>query len=95
VALYRAKTLSLTLKEEHRLRVFENSVLRIVGPREDEMTGGWRGLHNEELYNLYYLLSIIRMIKSWRIRWARHVACIWSREMHVGSRWESKKERDH
>jgi hypothetical protein len=60
--------LSLTLREEHRLRVFENRVLRIFGPKRDEMTGGWRKLHNEELHNLYSSLSIIRIIKSRRMR---------------------------
>jgi hypothetical protein len=61
--------------EEHRLRVFENRVLRrISGPKRDEMTGGWRKLHNEELRNLYSSPSIIRMIKSRRMRWAGHVA---------------------
>jgi hypothetical protein len=56
---------SLTLREEHRLRVFENRLLsRIFGPKRGEVTGGWRKLHNEELHNLYSLPSIIRMIKS-------------------------------
>jgi hypothetical protein len=58
----------LTLREEHRLRVFENRVLRrIFGPKMDEVTGGWRKLHNEEHHNLYSSPSIIRMIKSRRI----------------------------
>jgi hypothetical protein len=57
--------LSLTLREEHRLRVFENSVFRrIFGPKRDEVTGGWRELHNEELHNLYCSPGIITMIKS-------------------------------
>jgi hypothetical protein len=61
--------------EEHKLRVFENRVLRrILGPKRVEVTGGWRKLHNEELHNLYSSPSIIRMIKSRRIRWAGHVA---------------------
>jgi hypothetical protein len=67
---------SLTLKEEHRLRVFENKVLRrIFRPKRDEVTGGWRKLHNEELHDLYSLLStsIIRIIKSRRMRWEGHV----------------------
>jgi hypothetical protein len=65
VALYGLETRSLTLKEEHRLRVFEYRVLRrIFGPRRVEVTGDWRKLHNEELHNLYSSLSIIRMIKS-------------------------------
>jgi hypothetical protein len=55
----------LTLREEHRLRAFENRVLRkIFGPKRDEMIGGWRKLHNEELHNLYSSLSTIRIIKS-------------------------------
>jgi hypothetical protein len=69
------KTWSLTLREEHRLRVFENRVLRrIFGPKRDEVTGDWRKLHNEELHNLYSSPSIIRMINSRRMRWAGHVA---------------------
>jgi hypothetical protein len=63
--------------EEHRLRVFENRVLRrIFGPKRDEVTGEWRKLHNEELHNLYLSSNIIRQITSRRIRWAGHVACI-------------------
>jgi hypothetical protein len=63
------------LKEEHRLRVFENGVLRrIFGPKRDEVTGKWRKLHNEELNGLYSLPNIVRVIKSRRMRWARHVA---------------------
>jgi hypothetical protein len=54
--------------------VFENRVLRIFGPKRDEVTGGWRTLHNEKLYNLYSSPSIIRMIKSRRMKWAGHVA---------------------
>jgi hypothetical protein len=62
-------TWSLTLREEHRLRVFENRVLRrIFGPKRDEVTGGWRKLHTEELHNVYSSPSIIRMIKSRRMR---------------------------
>jgi hypothetical protein len=59
---------------KHRLRVFENRVLRrIFGPKRDEVTGGWRKLHNEELRDLYTSPSIIRIIKSRRMRWAGHV----------------------
>jgi hypothetical protein len=55
---------------EHRLTVFENRVLRrIFGPKRDEVTGGWRKLHNEEVHNLYSSPSMIRMIKSRRMRW--------------------------
>jgi hypothetical protein len=64
-----------TLKEEHRLRVFENRVLRrIFGPTRDEVTEEWRKMHNEELRDLYFSSSIIRIIKSRRMRWAGHVA---------------------
>jgi hypothetical protein len=71
VVLYGRETWSLTFREEHRLRVFENRVLRrIFGPKTDEVTGGWRKLHNEELHNLYSSPSIIRIIKSRRMRWA-------------------------
>jgi hypothetical protein len=69
VVLYGCETWSLTLREEHRLRVFENRMLRrIFGPKTDEETGGWRKLHNEELHNLYFSPSIIRVIKSRRMR---------------------------
>jgi hypothetical protein len=95
VVLYGCETCSLILMEEHRLRVTENGVLkRIFGPKRDEVTGGWRKLHNEEFHNLYALPSIIRMIKSRRVRWAGHVARIWRRGMHKGYWWESQKERD-
>jgi hypothetical protein len=63
------------LGEEHRLRVFENRVLRrIFGLKRDEVTGEWRKLHNEELRDLYSSPSIITIIKSRRMRWAGHVA---------------------
>ena len=66
---------SLTLREERKLRVFENMVLRrIFGPRRDEVTGEWRRLHNMELSDLYSSLNIVRVIKSRRMRWAGHVA---------------------
>jgi hypothetical protein len=74
VVLYGCETWSLTLREEHRLRVFENSVLRrIFGPKREE-DGSWRKLHNDELHNLYSSPNIVRMIKSRRMRWAVHVA---------------------
>jgi hypothetical protein len=77
VVLYGYETWSLRLKEEHRLRVFENRDLRrIFGPKRDKMTGDWRKLHNEELLNLYSSPNIIRQIKSRRMRWTGHVACM-------------------
>jgi hypothetical protein len=75
VILYGCETWSLTLREEHRLGVFENKVLRrIFGPKRDEVTGRWKKLHNEELHDLYSSPSIIRIMKSRRMRWAGHVA---------------------
>jgi hypothetical protein len=73
--------------------VFENSVLRrIFGPKRDEMVGGWRKLHNEELHKLYPSPNIIRMIKSRRMRCARCVARM-GRRMHRGFSWVIQKER--
>jgi hypothetical protein len=72
VVLYGCETWSLALREQHRLRVFENRVLRrIFVPKRDEVTGE---LHNEKLRDLYSSPSIIRIIKSRRMRWAGHVA---------------------
>jgi hypothetical protein len=63
------------LREDRRLRVFENRVLRrVFGPKRDEVTGEWRKLHNEELNDLYSLPNIVRVVKSRRMRWAGHVA---------------------
>jgi len=75
VVLYGCETWSLTLREERRLRVFENMVLRrIFGPKRDEVTGEWRRLHNEELNYLYCSPNIVRVIKLRRVRWVGHVA---------------------
>jgi hypothetical protein len=75
VVLYGCETWSLALREEHRLRVFENRVLsEIFGPERDEVMGEWKKLHNGELHNLYPSPDIIRQIKSRRMRWAGHVA---------------------
>jgi hypothetical protein len=75
IVLYRCETWSLTLKEEHRLRVIENWVLRrISGPKRDEVMGEWRKLHNGKLHILYSSPDIIRQIKSRRMRWAGYVA---------------------
>jgi hypothetical protein len=74
VVLYGCETWSLTLGEEHRLRIFENSVLRkIFGPKRKE-DGSWRKFHNDELHDLYSSPNIVRVIKSRRMRWAGHVA---------------------
>jgi hypothetical protein len=63
------------LREERRLRVFENRALRrVLGPKRDEVTAEWRKLHNEELGDLYSLPNIVRVVKTRRMRWAGHVA---------------------
>jgi hypothetical protein len=76
VVLYGCKTWSLTLREEHGLRIFENQVLRKIFGSKREEDGSWRNLHNDVLHNLYSLLNIVRVIKSRRMRWAGHVACM-------------------
>jgi hypothetical protein len=80
--------------------LFENKMLRrIFGPKRDEVTGGWRKLHNEELRDLYSSPIIIRIIKSRRMRWTGHVARmgVWEVpvELNIGCWWESHRERDH
>jgi hypothetical protein len=85
VVLYGCGTLSPTLSEEHRLKVFENRVLRkIFGPKRNEVIGGWRKLYNEELHNLYCSPRVIRISKSRRIRWAGYVA-------RMGENWNACK----
>jgi hypothetical protein len=75
VVLCGSETWSVTLREEHRLRMFGNGVLRgIFGPKGDEVTGEWRKLYSGELHNLYSSPDIITQIKSRRMRWAGHVA---------------------
>jgi hypothetical protein len=75
VILYGCEIWSLTLREERRLRVFENRVLRrVFEPKRDEVTGEWRKLHKEELRDLYSLPNIVRVVKSIRMWWAGHVA---------------------
>jgi len=75
VVLYGCETWSLTLREERRMRVFENRVLRrVFGSKRDEVTGEWRKLHNEELRDLYSLPNIVRVVKSRRMKWVGHVA---------------------
>jgi hypothetical protein len=74
VVLYGCKAWSLTLREERRLKVFENRVLRrVFGPKRDDVTGEWRELHNEELNHLDSLPNIVRVVKSRIMRWAGHV----------------------
>ena len=80
VVLYGCETWSLTLREERKLRVLENRVLRrVFGPKRDEVTGEWRKLHNEELSDLYSLPIFVRVVKSRRMRWVGHVARIGER----------------
>jgi hypothetical protein len=75
VVLHGHETWYLTLREEHRLRVFDNRVVRrILGPKRNKVTKGWRKLYNEELRNLYSSPSIMRMIKTRRMGWVGHVA---------------------
>ena len=86
------------MRDERRLRVLENRALRrIFGPRRDEVTGEWRKLHNEELNDLYSSPNIVRVIKSRRMRWARHVARIGERrgEVYTGFWWGNLREREH
>jgi len=84
VVLYGCETWSLTLREENRLRVFVNRVLRgIFGAERDEVTGEWRKLHNEELNDLYCLPNIVRVMESRRMRWAGHVARMGGEEWRI------------
>jgi hypothetical protein len=78
----------VTLSREHRLRVFENRVMRrIFEPKKDEVTEGLRKLHNEELHDLCFSPDMTRMIKSRRMRWTRHVARMGRRGIHIGYWW--------
>jgi hypothetical protein len=96
VGLYCSETWSLTLREEQRLRTFENRMLRrIFWSRRDEVTEGWRKLHDVELHNLYPLPNRITTIKPRRMRWARHVARMGEKRNAYRILWESQKERDH
>jgi hypothetical protein len=86
----------ITLREERRLRVFENRVLRrVFGPKRDEVTGEWRKLHNKELNDLYSLTNIVRVVKSRRMRRAGYVAHMGRREGCTGCWWGNQKERGH
>jgi hypothetical protein len=96
VVLYGCETWSVTLREEHRLRAFENRVMRrIFGPKRDEVTGEWRKLHNKELHNLYSSPDIIKQVKSRRLWWAGHVARMGEERKCTRFWWETPKERDH
>ena len=92
VVLFGCETWSLTLREERKLRVFENMVLRIFGLRREVM-GEWRRLHNKELNDLYSSPNNGWVIKSRRLRWAGHVARM-GEERGV-YRWGNRRERDH
>jgi hypothetical protein len=90
------ETWSLRVREEHKLRVFENRVLRrIFGAKRNGVTGGRRKLHNEELHNLYSSPSIIRIIKSRRMRWAGHVARMGEKSNVYRLLVGKLEERDH
>ena len=72
---YFGTTCAMDLREEHRLRVFQNRVLRrIFGPKRDEITGEWRKLHNEEFNDLFSSPNVVRVIRSRRMGWDGHVA---------------------
>ena len=93
VVLYGCEAWSLKLREERKLRVFENMVLRgIFGPRRDEVTWEWRRLHNEKPNDLHCSPNIVRVIKSRRMRWAGHVARMGEERGCIGSCWGNRRE---
>jgi hypothetical protein len=93
VVLYGCDTWSLTLREERRLSVNENRVLRgIFGPKRDKVTGEWRKLHNEELHDLYHSPTIVRVIKPRIMVWTGHLARMGERKDVL---WGNLRERDH
>ena len=96
VVFYGYEIWSLTLREERRLRVFENWVLwRIFGSERDDVTGEWKKLHNEELNNLYSSPNIFRVMKSRRMGWAGRVARIGEKRVHTGLWCGNLREREH
>jgi len=96
VVMCGCETWSLILREERKLRVFENTVLgRTFGPRKEDVTGEWRRLHNEELNDLYFSPNIVRVVKSKRMRWAGHVARMGEEWGCIGSWWGNRREGDN
>jgi len=94
VVLYGCETWSLTLREERRLRMFENRLLRrVFGPKRDKVTGEWGKLHIEEISDLHSLPNIVRVVKSRRMRWVGHVAHMG--EGCTGFWWGNLRERGH
>jgi hypothetical protein len=94
VVLYECETWSVTLRQEHRLRVLQNTVLRkIFGPKRDEVLREWRRLNNKEIYDLYSLPNIIWVMKA-RMRWVGYVA-IWGTEVHTGFWWGNLRRKDY
>jgi len=96
VVWYGCETWSLTLREERKLRVYENGVLRrLFGPKGDEVTGEWRKVYAEELNDLYFLPTIFCVIKSKRMIWSGHVARMGERRGVYRVWWGYLRERDH
>jgi hypothetical protein len=93
VIFYGFETWTLILSEENRLKVSENRVLRIFGLKWDEILGGWR-IPNNDPHNVYSSPNIFKIIKSRRIRWAEHVACL-NTGIHKGFYVERQKKQDH
>jgi hypothetical protein len=95
VVLYGCETWSLTLREEHRLWVFENRMLRRIFGLKREEDGSWRKLHNDELHSLYSSPNTVRVIKSRRMRWVEHVSCMGREEVFTGLQLEGPKGRGY
>jgi hypothetical protein len=94
VVLYGCETWSVTSRQEHRLRVLQNTVVRkIFGPKSDEVLGEWRRLNNKEVYDLYSSPNIICVMKA-RMRRVGHVA-IWETEVHTGFWWGNLRTKEH
>jgi hypothetical protein len=95
IVLFGCETWSVTLREEHWRCLRTGCWGEYLGPKSDGVTGEWRKLHNEELNNLYCSPNIVRVIKSRRMRWAGHVACIGRGEVYTEFWWGNLRERDH